>query len=55
MAVDQAREAVEKSPSYPQAWLNLGMAIGKYRDFSGEIDALERGLKVAPGSVPLLA
>jgi tetratricopeptide (TPR) repeat protein len=55
MAVDQAREAVEKSPSDPQAWLHLGMALGKYRDFSGEIDALERGLKVAPGSVPLLA
>lgn len=30
------------------------MALAKYRDFSGAVEALERGLKIAPGSVPLL-
>ena len=55
MAIDQAREGVANSPNDEQSWLDLALALGRHRDFSGAIEAIEQGLKVAPKSIPLLA
>jgi tetratricopeptide (TPR) repeat protein len=54
LALEQARDATAKSPNDPQAWQQLAMALAKYRDFNGAVEALEQGLRVSPGAIPLL-
>jgi hypothetical protein len=42
------RDATEKSPSNPRAWMNYGVALMARGDYAGAVDACERALPLAP-------